>query len=438
MSAPVATAYRSKAWFRRLWIQVLLGMMIGIALGWLHPAAGTALQPLGDAFIRAIRVLITPLIFCTVVAGIAQIGDTLRVGRLAVKAMVYFEILTTAALVIGLTMVNWLRPGAGMNVDLSHVGTGVLDPYLKQSATTGGIIPFLTNIIPNTFVGALAEGNILQVLFVSILAGFALNSSGAAGKLLLSVIESAAQMIFSAVGIVMRAAPLGAFGAMAFTVGKFGVGSLASLGRLVVDFYLTCLLFVFGVLGAVAFLCGFNLLKLIRYLWEEILVCVATTSSEVVLPRLLVKMKNAGCDGSIVDLIVPAGYSFNLDGTCLYLATASVFLAQATNEPLDLAQQIGLLLVLLVTSKGAAGVAGAAIVVLAATLSAHQTIPVASVALILGVHRLMSQGLTPTNFIGNAVATIVVSKWERALDANRLRDVLERRDAGASSPPVRS
>lgn len=399
-------------------------MLLGAALGWRYPQAGTAMQPLGDAFIKTIRMLIAPLVFCTVVTGIAQIGNTARVGRLAVKAIVYFEILTTIALIIGLAMVNLLQPGHGMNVDLSQVNSSVLDPYLKQSAGAAGVIPFLTNIIPNTFVSAFVDGITLQVLFISTLTGCALNVVGEAGKPLARLIEAVSNMIFAVVGVVMWAAPIGAFGAIAFTVGKFGVGSLTSLGKLVGDFYLTCLIFVFGVLGVVSLLCGFNLMKLLRYLREEILVCIATTSSEVVLPRLITKMKQSGCDEAVVDLVVPAGYSFNLDGTCLYLATAAVFLAQATNTPLDLGQQITLLLVLLVTSKGAAGVAGAAFVVLAGTLSAHQAIPVASVALILGIHRFMSQGLTPTNFIGNAVATIALSKWERTLDSARLAAAL--------------
>jgi aerobic C4-dicarboxylate transport protein len=406
----------------------MIAMLLGAALGWRYPQAGTAMQPLGDAFIKTIRMLIAPLVFCTVVTGIAQIGNTARVGRLAVKAMVYFEILTTVALIIGLAMVNLLQPGHGMNVDLSQVNSSVLDPYLKQSAGASGVIPFLTNIIPNTFVSAFVDGITLQVLFISTLTGFALNVVGEAGKPLARLIDTVSNMIFAVVGMVMWAAPIGAFGAIAFTVGKFGVGSLTALGKLVGDFYLTCLIFVFGVLGLVSLLCGFSLMKLLRYLREEILVCIATTSSEVVLPRLITKMKQIGCDEAVVDLVVPAGYSFNLDGTCLYLATAAVFLAQATNTPLDLGQQITLLLVLLVTSKGAAGVAGAAFVVLAGTLSAHQAIPVASVALILGIHRFMSQGLTPTNFIGNAVATIALSKWERTLDSARL--------AAALSPDV--
>jgi aerobic C4-dicarboxylate transport protein len=281
------------------------------------------------------------------------------------------------------------------------------------------------NIIPSTFVGAFTEGNILQVLFIAVLSGFGLVWLGERAKPLVDVIEVASKMIFVIVGFVMWAAPLGAFGAIAFTVGKFGVGSLASLGKLILGFYLTCVVFIAVAFAPLARLCGFSLLKLIRYIKEELLICIATTSSETVLPRIIDKLEQLGCEQSVVGLVVPMGYSFNLDGTCLYLATAAVFLAQATNTPLDVWHQIGLLLILLVTSKGAAGVAGAAFVVLAATLGAESSIPVSSVALVLGIHRLMSQGLTPTNLLGNAVATIVMAKWEAALDENRLRRVLE-------------
>jgi aerobic C4-dicarboxylate transport protein len=311
-----------------------------------------------------------------------------------------------------------------MNVDLSKVNTSLVDPYVKQTGVVG-FVPFLMNIIPQTFFGAFAEGNILQVLFISLLCGFALIWLGPTGRPLVDLIDLAGKMIFRVVDFIMWAAPVGAFGAIAFTVGKFGLGSLASLGKLLLGFYLTCFIFIFAVLWPLAHWVGFSLIKLLRYIWEELLICYATTSSETVLPRLISKMENAGCQKSVVGLVVPTGYSFNLDGTCLYLATATVFLAQATNTPLDVSQQIALLAILLLTSKGAAGVAGAAFVVLAATLSAHATIPVTSVALVLGIHRLMSQGLTPTNFIGNAVATIVIAKWEKALDEPRLHAVLD-------------
>jgi aerobic C4-dicarboxylate transport protein len=414
-----------QSWYFQLWVQVLIAVALGIATGWLYPKTGAAMQPLGDAFIKVIRMLIAPLIFCTVVHGIAQMADVASVGRVAIKALIYFEVLTTLALIIGLAAVNLWQPGAGMNADLTEINTSLVEPYIKQTHAVG-FIPFLLGIIPSTFIGAFAEGNILQVLFISVLCGFALMWLGPAGEPLVEVIGVATRMIFGVVGIVMRAAPLGAFGAIAFTLGNFGPGSLASLGKLLGGFYVTCLIFIFAVLGPVAALCRFNLFKLIRYLWEEILVCIATTSSETVMPRLIAKMEAAGCKESVVGLVVPGGYSFNLDGTCLYLVTAAVFLAQATNTPLSLGEQVSLILILLLTSKGAAGVAGAAFVVLAATLSAHQTIPVASVALILGIHRLMSQGMTPTNFIGNAVATIVIAKWENALDEAKLRAALDR------------
>jgi aerobic C4-dicarboxylate transport protein len=420
-----ATVGAPSPWYAQLWIQVLIAMAIGIALGWLRPDLGEKMQPLGDTFIKAIRMLIAPLIFCTVVHGIAHMADMARVGRVAIKALIYFEVLTTIALVIGLTAVNILQPGAGMNVDVSQINAASIEPYVKQTEAVG-LIPFLVNIIPNTFVGAFSEGHILQVLFVSVLSGFALIRLGDFGRPVVDMIDRIAQMIFGIVNFVMWAAPIGAFGAIAFTVGKFGIGSLAALGKLLFGFYLTCLIFVFGVLWPICLWVGVSLPKLLRYIWEELLICYATTSSETVLPRMLTKMKRLGADESVVGLVIPTGYSFNLDGTCLYLATAAVFLAQATNTPLDIEHQIGLLLILLATSKGAAGIAGAAFVVLAATLSAHGGIPVQSVALVLGIHRLMSQGLTPTNLVGNAVATLVVAKWEGALDETRLHRVLDR------------
>ena len=399
-------------------------MVVGIALGHFYPNIGAEMQPLGDAFIKAIRVLIAPIIFCTVVHGISSMANMAKVGRVALKALIYFEVLTTIALIIGLVAVNIFRPGVGMNVDLARLDTSSVASYIQQThnQTTA---QFLLNIIPNTFVGAFAEGNVLQVLYIAVLCGFALSWVGERGKVLNQLIDASSQMLFRIVAIVMWAAPIGAFGAIAFTVGKFGAGSLLSLGQLLITFYITCLIFIFGVLWPICHWCGFSLLKLIRYIWEELLIVLATTSSEVVLPRMIAKLEDAGCEESVVGLVIPTGYSFNLDGTCLYLATAAVFLAQATNTPISIDQQIGLLLVLLLASKGAAGVAGAAFVVLAATLASVGSVPVESVALILGVHRLMSEGLTPTNLIGNAVATIVVAKWEKAVDERRLQQVLD-------------
>ena len=413
-----------KTWYRQLWAQVLAGMVLGILLGAFRPGLGAQMQPLGDAFIKAIRMLIAPIIFCTVVHGVARMRDLARVGRVAIKAIIYFEVLTTIALAIGLLAVNILQPGKGMNVDLSHVDTSTVKQYASQTQNQTAA-QFLINIIPQTLVGAFSDGNVLQVLFISVLVGFALTRLGERGKPLIDLVEVASGVLFAVVGFVMWAAPIGAFGAIAFTVGRFGAGTLVQLGKLLGGFYLTCLVFVFGVLWPVCAWVGFSLPKLLRYIREELLIVFATTSSETVLPRMITKLEDLGCEESVVGLVIPTGYSFNLDGTCLYLATASVFLAQATNTPLSIAQQLGLLAVLLLTSKGAAGVAGAAFVVLAATLSTAGTIPVASVALVLGVHRLMSEGLTPTNLIGNAVATIVVAKWEGALDEDKLRRVLD-------------
>jgi len=415
----------ARRWYKQLWVQVLIAMALGILIGHFFPDAGTRLQPLGDGFIKLIRMLIAPIIFCTVVLGIAKMDDMSRVGRVAVKGLIYFEVMTTIALVVGLVVVNLWQPGAGMNVNASNLDTASVSKYVAQSHETG-MVPFIMNIIPNTFVGSLSEGHILQVLLISVLVGCALMRFGAAGKPVIELLDIVSKVFFGMVGIVMWAAPIGAFGAIAFTVGKYGAGALLSLGNLLVCFYVTCLIFIFAVLGPVSRLCGFSLFKLMRYLRDEILVCLATTSSESVLPRMLIKMEQLGCKPSVVGLIIPTGYSFNLDGTCLYLASVTVFLAQATNTPLDLTQQIVLLGVLLLTSKGAAGVAGAAFVVLAATLSTVGSIPVASVALILGVHRLLSEGLTPTNLIGNAVATIVISKWEKALDTEQMHRVLNR------------
>ena len=414
---------RAQPFYLQLWFMVLVAMVLGIALGHFHPDAGVRMEPLGDAFIKAIRVLIAPIIFCTVVHGIASMADMAKVGRVALKALIYFEVLTTLALVLGLVAVNVFAPGVGMNVDLSHVDTASVAPYIAQthSRTT---TEFLLGIIPNTFIGAFAEGNVLQVLFVSVLCGFALSAMGQAGKPLTDLIGTAAQMFFRIVAIVMWAAPIGAFGAIAFTVGKFGAGSLLSLGKLLISFYLTCLVFILAVLWPIAHFTGVSLFRFIRYIREELLIVIATTSSETVLPRMIAKLEAAGCDESVVGLVIPTGYSFNLDGTCLYLATAAVFLAQATNTPLPLTHQLELLAVLLLASKGAAGVAGAAFIVLAATLGAVGTIPVESVAIILGVHRLMSQALTPTNLIGNGIATLVIARWERALDETQLQAAL--------------
>ena len=427
MSAPVpAETAKPQPWYRKLWVHVLLATALGAALGHFAPDLGTRLQPLGDVFIKAIRVVIAPLIFCTIVHGIAHIADMSKVGRVAVRTLIYFELVTTVALAIGLVAVNLFQPGAGMNIDASKIDTSTISGVLAKSQHTD-VVSFLTDVIPQSFVGAFTDGSVLQVLFIAVLCGFALTKLGRAGAPVLNLIEAISNLLFGLVNIIMWAAPFGAFGAMAFTVGKFGAGSLVSLGYLLGSFYATCIFFILAVLWPIAHVSGFSLFKLLRYIREEVLIAFATTSSETVLPRLLAKMKNLGCEEGVVGLVVPSGYSFNLDGTCLYLASASMFLAQATNTHLSLGDQLGLMAVLLLTSKGAAGISGAAFVVLAATLSTTGTIPVASVALVLGIHRLMSEGLTPTNLVGNAVATIVMAKWEGALDTDRMQQVLDRR-----------
>lgn len=424
-NVPVA---KKRAWYKQLWFYVVLSMIVGVIVGHWFPDFGTSMQPFGVAFIKAIKMLIAPIIFFTVILGIAGMGDMAKVGRVAIKALIYFEVMTTIALIIGLLAVNYWQPGVGMNVDMSTIDPSSVKHVVSQTKDLG-TVQFLMNIIPNTVVGALAEGHILQVLFISVMFGFSMVALGDAGRPLIHIIELATKTVFGAVNIVMWAAPVGAFGAIAFTVGKYGAGSLMSLGKLLGYFYIVCIFFSVVVLGAVAKYSGFSIFKLIRYFREELLICLATTSSEVVLPRMLDKLEIIGCKKSVVGLVIPTGYSFNLDGTCLYLSFAAIFLAQATNTPLDLMQQIGLMGVLLLTSKGAAGVSGAAFVVLAATLSTVGSIPVTSVALILGIHRLMAEGLVPVNLIGNAVATIVVSKWENALDDQQLQEELNRKDA---------
>jgi aerobic C4-dicarboxylate transport protein len=405
---------------RQLWFQVLIAMVAGGLLGWLRPGLGEAMKPLGDGFIALVRMIISPVIFCTVVHGIAGMNDMRRVGRVALKALIYFEAVTSIALAMALVAVNLWRPGVGMNHAAAGADAQQVAGYVAQ-AHHQTIPEFLLHIIPQTYVAAFVQPDVLPVLLVSVLTAFALTGMGEAGRPILRAIDGLSKLFFRIVGFIMWAAPLGAFGAIAFTVGKFGAASLVSLGSLILEFYAVCLVFVFVALGAIAALAGVNLLRLLGYIREELLIVAATTSSETVLPRLIQKMGALGCEDSVVGLVIPTGYSFNLDGTCLYLATAAVFLAQATNTPLDLGQQLGLMAVLLLTSKGAAGVAGAAFVVLAATLGSTGAVPVASIALILGIHRLLAEALTFVNVVGNCVATIVVARWDKALDVETLR-----------------
>jgi len=407
-----------------LYVQVLIAIVCGAALGYFEPNFAASLKPLGDVFVKAVKMLIAPIIFCTVVHGIASMKDMRKIGRVGLKALIYFEVVTSAALIIGLTLANLLHPGSGMNIDPASLDTKAVQGFTDQ-AKQQGTVEFLTHIVPNTVLGAFADGDILQVLFLAILFAFALFGLGERGKPMLEIIESATGVFFGMVGIVMRAAPLGAFGAMAFTIGKYGIGTLLSLGKLMLAVYSTCFIFIFVVLGVIAWLNGFSILRFIRFIKEELLIVLGTSSSESALPRMMLKLRLLGCDDGVVGLVIPAGYSFNLDGTCIYLTMAAVFLAQATNTDLSLWQQLGIIAVLLLTSKGAAGVTGSGFVTLAATLASLGTIPVASIALILGIDRFMSEARALTNLIGNGVATVVIANWEGGLDKQRMRRVLK-------------
>jgi len=432
--AASAAPTHHKKLYQHLYFQVLCAIILGVLVGNFYPQVGESMKWLGDLFIKLIKMLIAPIIFCTVVHGIASMEDMKKVGRVGIKALIYFEVMSTLALIVGLLVVNLWQPGTGMNVDVNSLDTKAIAAYTSKAAEQN-TVEYIMHIVPNTVVSAFAEGEILQVLFFALLFGFALFGLGERGKPLLSIIDQTAHVFFKIVGIVMRVAPIGAFGAMAFTIGKYGVGTLLSLGQLMLAFYTTCLIFIFLVLGTVARLAGFSILKFIKYIKEELLIVLGTSSSESVLPRMIAKMENLGCEKSVVGLVIPTGYSFNLDGTCIYLTMAAIFLAQATNTDLTLSQEIGIIAVLLLTSKGAAGVTGSGFIVLAATLASVGHIPVASIALILGVDRFMSEARALTNLIGNGVATVVVAKWEGALDTARMHSHLNNEtDVEADDP----
>jgi aerobic C4-dicarboxylate transport protein len=434
LATSTATTGHSGPWWKHLYVQVLTAIAIGILLGHFYPQTGEAMKPLGDAFIKMIKMIIAPIIFFTVVHGIASMDDMKKVGRVGLKALLYFEIVTTLALLIGLVVINLWKPGVGMNIDVASIDTKAIASFTAK-AKDQSTIAFLMDIIPNTVVGAFANGEILQVLFFAILFAFGLQMLGERGKPVLHLIDITSHVFFRIVGIIMKAAPIGAFGAMAFTIGKYGVATLVSLGSFMAAFYTTCLLFIFLVLGTIARLHGFSIIKFIAYIKEELLIVLGTSSSETVLPRMIAKMSNLGCKESVVGLVIPTGYSFNLDGTCIYLTMAAIFLAQATNTDLSLMQQLGIIGILLLTSKGAAGVTGSGFIVLAATLASVGTIPVASIALILGIDRFMSEARALTNLIGNGVATVVVSKWENSLDVERMNRVLAKEtDLEAEEP----
>lgn len=426
-----AAAAPKLPFYRQLYFQVVFAIVVGVLLGYFEPAYGAAMKPFGDAFIKLIKMIIAPVIFLTIVTGIAGMTHLSTVGRVFGKAMAYFLTFSTLALVVGLIVANVFQPGAGMNINVADLDQKAVQGYVAKShdmSMTG----FVMDIIPKTLVSPFIGDNILQVLLVAVLFGVSLAMTGDAGKPILDFLEALQKPIFKLVNIVMKAAPIGAFGAMAFTIGKFGLGSLLNLVELVMTFYITSAIFVLLVLGAVTRACGFSVIKLIRYLKEELLLVLGTSSSESALPSLMHKMEHAGCKKSVVGLVVPTGYSFNLDGTNIYMTLAALFIAQATNTELTLGHQIALLLVAMLSSKGAAGVTGAGFITLAATLAVVPEVPVAGMALILGVDRFMSECRSITNFIGNAVATVVVSRWEKGVDMQRLNAVLD----GQSVPPL--
>ena len=412
-----------KPFYKILYVQVLFAIVLGVLLGVFYPELGTKMKPLGDGFIKLIKMIIAPVIFCTVVAGIAGMQDMKKVGRVGGKALLYFEVVSTFALVIGLVVANVAKPGAGFNVDVAHLDTKSIAQYTEK-AQHQSTVDFLLNIIPNTFVDAFAKGDILQVLLIAILFGTALSILGERGRATTRIIEDFSHVIFGVVNIVMKLAPVGAFGAMAFTIGKYGLASLIPLAKLMGSFYLTCGLFVVVVLGTIAKLTGFSIFKFIGYIKEELLIVLGTSSSESALPALMRKLEKLGCSKSVVGLVVPTGYSFNLDGTNIYMTMAALFVAQATNTDLTLTQELTILAVAMLTSKGASGITGAGFITLAATLAVVPTIPVAGMALILGIDRFMSECRALTNFVGNGVASVVVSKWENELDKERMDAVL--------------
>ena len=419
-----------KRFFSNLYVQVLVAIFLGVLLGRFRPEWAVPLKPLGDGFIKLIKMLIAPIIFTTVVAGIAGMGDMKKVGRVGVKALLYFEVVTTFALIIGLLVANGFAPGAGVHATAASLDAKSVAPYVGAGQAMSAVDSLL-HLIPNSFAGAFVEGEILQVLLVALLAGFALAQLGEHARPVVNLLHDLARMFFGIVTLVTRLAPLAAFGAMAFTVGKYGLGSLAAMARLMACVYLTCGVFIMIVLGGIARLSGFSLWKIIRFIREELLIVVGTSSSEAALPGLMQKLEQVGCARPVVGLVVPAGYSFNLDGTCIYLTMAALFIAQATDTSLTLTDQLGLIGVLLVTSKGAAGVTGSGFIVLAATLAATGKVPVAGMALILGVDRFMSEARAITNFIGNTVATLVVARWDGEFDVTKGTAVLRRAPAPA-------
>jgi aerobic C4-dicarboxylate transport protein len=413
----------SRPWYGVLYVQVLIAIGLGILIGHYFPETGKALKPLGDGFIALIKMMIAPIIFCTVVHGIGSMSDLSKVGRIGIKTLFYFEAVSTLALAIGLLVGEIIQPGKGFNIDPATLDPNAVSSYVTR-AKEEGIVAHLLGIIPDSFFGALARGDLLQVLLVSILSGVAITRLGAVGQKINAAIDAAAKVFFAIIRIIVRVAPVGAFGAMAFTIGAYGLGSLVNLAALVATFYLTSILFVLLVLGTIAHFAGFSILRFIAYIKDELLIVLGTSSSETVLPHMLQKMEHLGASKSVVGLVIPTGYSFNLDGTNIYMTLATLFLAQATNTPLTIGQELGILVIAMITSKGASGVTGAGFVTLAATLAIVPDIPVQSIAIILGIDKFMSECRALTNLIGNGVATIVISRWEGELDVEKLRETM--------------
>ena len=409
---------KKKKFYQVLYFQVLFAIIVGVFLGYFYPTTGASMKPLGDAFISLIKMMIAPIIFCTVVVGIASMGDMKKVGRVGLKAIIYFEIVSTIALIIGLIVVNLYQPGAGINATAATLDAKSIATY-TTAAKSMSTVDFFLKIIPNTVVDAFAKGEILQVLLVAILSGLSLSMLGEKGKPVINLLDIISKALFGIIGMIMKVAPLGAFGAMAFTIGKYGIHTLFSLGKLMAGVYTTSFLFIFIVLGLIAKLNGFSIWKFIKFIKEEIFIVVGTSSSESVLPRMMDKLERLGCSKSVVGLVIPTGYSFNLDGTTIYLSMAAIFIAQACNVPLTIMDQVTICAVLMLTSKGAAAVTGGGFITLAATLASISSIPVAGLALLLGVDRFMSEARALTNLIGNGVATVVVSNWEKEFDSKR-------------------
>jgi aerobic C4-dicarboxylate transport protein len=428
------TRMPKRPFYTNLYVQVLIAIAIGVVFGIVSPERAAAMKPLGDGFIKLVKMVIAPIVFTTVVVGIAHMGEMRDVGRIGLRALVYFEVVSTLALVIGLVVVTVLQPGSGVGFDPNTADVGSVSAYTSASQHLS-TVDFVLNVIPDTIVGGFARGEVLQVLLFSVLFGLALLRLGTRVHRLVEIIEMTSATLFDVVAIIMRLAPVGAFGAMAFTVGRYGLGSLLALGKLMAGVYLTCAFFVFVVLGTIAKATGFSLIRFLKYIGEEILIVLGTSSSESALPRIMAKLEHLGCSKPVVGLVVPTGYSFNLDGTSIYMTMAAIFVAQASGVDLSLAQELGILGVLLLTSKGAAAVTGSGFVTLAATLAAFPTIPVAGLTLLLGVDRFMSEARAITNLIGNAVATMVVAKWDGALDLERARAILDGR-APAPGVPV--